>query len=512
MSGIKKTLRVLIIEDSEFDARVMVNVLRAGDYQPVFRRVDTDETLRTALKEQAWDVILADYNMPEFSAPAALKVTQELAIDTPFIIVSGGIGEDTAVSCMKAGAHDYLMKGNLARLVPAVERELREAENRRARRQAEQAVRESELRYRLLWETCPDAVILMDMDGFIQFVNPAVEQVFGYKPSELLGRNVSLVQPSAMREAHRHGMGDYVRTGTRKSHYSARESVGLRKDGKEIIIEISGSDMLLQGQRRFVGFIRDITSRKLAEQALRESQEQFRVAREIQQHLFPARSPEIPGFEIAGASFSAEATGGDYFDYLQMLEGRLGLVVGDVTGHGIGPALLMAEAHAYLRLLVHNRSDLGQIFGLANRTLVEDVGGERFITMLLACLDPARRSLTFLNAGHPSGYLLDAEGKVKVELKPTAMALGIHPDAPYQTGPEILLAAGDTLLLVTDGLEEALGPGDKFFGSEGVLDFVRAHLSLPAESMVRELHETARRFAQDSAQMDDVTIIVAKVK
>ena len=136
-------------------------------------------------------MILADYNLPQFSAPAALKILQESGKDLPFIIVSGGIGEDTAVAAMKGGAHDYLMKGNLARLVPAVERELREAETRAGRKQVEAALRESELRYRLLWENSADAVLLMDTYSNIHFANPAVEKVFGYSPDEVLGQNLA---------------------------------------------------------------------------------------------------------------------------------------------------------------------------------------------------------------------------------------------------------------------------------------------------------------------------------
>src|SRR6266496_2598633 len=189
----KTPLRVLIIEDSEFDARILVNTLRQGGYQPTFQRVDTAEALRAALKDERWDIILSDYNMPNFSAPAALEIVQESGLDLPFLIISGGIGEDVAVAAMKAGANDYLMKGNLARLAPAVERELREAVIRAARRRAEEALRESEQRYRLLWENSTDAMVLMDAEGAIQFVNPAVEEIFGYKSSELIGQKFSLL-------------------------------------------------------------------------------------------------------------------------------------------------------------------------------------------------------------------------------------------------------------------------------------------------------------------------------
>lgn len=501
-----------MVEDSEFDARLMINVLRGGGYDPAYRRVDTAQTMRAALAEQPWDIILADYNMPEFSAPEALKIVQELRLDIPFIIISGGIGEDIAVECMKAGAHDYLMKGNLARLTPAVERELREAEVRVAHREAEQLVRENELRYRLLWETCPDAVILMDTNGYIQFANPAVETVFGYKPAELLGRNISLIQPAGLRGPHTTGLSNYVRTGIKTGSWVARQSEGLRKDGREIIIEISASDMVLQGQRRFVGFIRDITERKKNEEALRAREQEMQVAREIQQVLFPKSAPALAGFDVAGGSYPADATGGDYFDYLPMLQGRLGVVVADVVGHGFGPAMLMAETRAYLRLLTHNRDDVGEILTLANRTLADDVGSERFVTLLLARIDPQTRKLVYANAGHPNGYLFDGAGQLKTTLQRTGPALGIVAATQFVPAAELQLAAGDLLVLLTDGVEEASAPDQTYFAQERVLRFIEQHRQESAADMVAGLYQAVREFAQGAPQMDDVTVVVVKVK
>src|SRR5688500_1789723 len=157
----KAPLRVLVVEDSEFDAQMMVSLLRKGGYDVSSERVETRDALRAAITNRPWDLVLSDYNLPDFHAPAALQIIKESGLDLPFIIVSGGIGEDIAVEAMKAGAHDYLMKGNLHRLVPAVERELREAANRAGQREAKKALLESEHRYRMLWETAPDGVVLM---------------------------------------------------------------------------------------------------------------------------------------------------------------------------------------------------------------------------------------------------------------------------------------------------------------------------------------------------------------
>jgi PAS domain S-box-containing protein len=507
----KTPLRVLIVEDSEFDAQIMVNLLRRGGYEVTSQRVENVESMRAALQAGSWQLILADYNLPIFNAPAALEVLKESGLDLPFIIVSGGIGEDIAVACMKAGAHDYLMKGNLSRLAPAVDRELREAANRASQRDAKKAFQESELRYRLLWESCPDAVVLMDPAGQIHFVNPAVRDVFGYAPEEVIGQGLAQLLPERLRGAPLAGLEKYLSADVARLNLRAVETAGLRKDGTEIPIEVCFSDMVLQGERRFVGFIRDITERKRAERELHENQEQFRVAREIQQRLFPKGAPDCPGFDIAGASFPAEATGGDYFDYLPMLHNRLGVVVGDVTGHGVGPALLMAETRAYLRVLAGRREDVGEILTRANRILAEDVGSERFITLFLGRIDPATRTLVYASAGHPAGYVFDVKGAIKTTLKRTGIPLGMKADTQYATAPEIQLASGDLVLLLSDGIEETCGPDDNLFGVDRILEVVRAQRLKTSQEIVQALYEATRSHADQAPQIDDITAIVAKV-
>src|SRR5204862_2572045 len=136
-----RPLRVLLVEDSQPDALLLTRALERGGFSPITKRVYTGEALEQALHEQVWDIILCDHAMPYFSAPEALEMVKKHELDVPFIIVSGYIEEETAVSAMKAGAHDYIMKDRLARLMPVVERELREAEVRRARRKSEEELR-----------------------------------------------------------------------------------------------------------------------------------------------------------------------------------------------------------------------------------------------------------------------------------------------------------------------------------------------------------------------------------
>jgi DNA-binding NtrC family response regulator len=158
MKKMGKPLRVLMVEDSEDDALLVFRALKNGGYDPEYERVQSAETMRAALREMTWDVILCDYLLPQFNGLAAIALLKESGIDIPLIIVSGAIGEETAVDCMRFGARDYVMKDNLLRLVPAIERELREAESRVNLKRMGEALRESDANYRQLFDDSPTAI------------------------------------------------------------------------------------------------------------------------------------------------------------------------------------------------------------------------------------------------------------------------------------------------------------------------------------------------------------------
>ncbi len=183
-------LHVLIVEDSEDDALLLVRELRRGGFEPAFERVDTPNALRAALARQEWDILFADYSMPHFSGTAALALVRERGLDLPFIFVSGTIGEDTAVEAMRAGAQDYVTKGNLKRLLPAVERELQDARERRDRKRAEATLRVTQERLRQVTASSTAVLYATTVHGETfrpTWVSENIARIMGYDPAEALG-------------------------------------------------------------------------------------------------------------------------------------------------------------------------------------------------------------------------------------------------------------------------------------------------------------------------------------
>ena len=185
-----RPLRALIVEDSEDDAQLLIRTLKKSGYELFTMRVETASEMSRLLDEHPWDLVIADYSLPHFSAAGALTVLHEKNLDIPFIILSGTIGEETAVEAMRAGAHDYIMKGSAARLLPAIERELREAGGRSTRRKAEKALRDNERRFRSLIEHSSDIIKVIDGSGTIVYESPSVERLLGHTAGDLIGTPV----------------------------------------------------------------------------------------------------------------------------------------------------------------------------------------------------------------------------------------------------------------------------------------------------------------------------------
>ncbi|NUP04835.1 MAG: PAS domain S-box protein [Polyangiaceae bacterium] len=262
-------LRILLVEDSVTDAKLVLQELRRTGRPIESERVETAEAMNRALDRGHWDLVISDWSMPQFSAESALDVMSERRLDLPFIIVSGTIGEDTAVAAMRAGAHDYVLKDKLGRLIPAVERELREFAERERHRH-------NEARRIAMFESALDAIVGMDHAGRITEFNPAAEKTFGYGREEVVGRELAdVLIPLGQREKHRAGIARFMGGGGGTVIGKRIEVTALRRDGTEFPAELSVTRVGTETPPEFMGFIRDISDRKRAELALRESEERF---------------------------------------------------------------------------------------------------------------------------------------------------------------------------------------------------------------------------------------------
>ena len=256
MSG---PLRVLIVEDSVDDTLLIAAELQRGGLDPVYERVETAAAMQAALDVHEWDLIICDYSMPQLTGPVALAVFCQKGLDIPFISVSGTVGEETVAEMMKAGAHDYVMKGHLARLVPAVKRELRAARERRDRRQAEAI----SAYLASIVQSCDDAIIGKTLDGIVVSWNAGAERLYGYSVEEVIGRSISLLIPSYRPEE----LPEIFNTIKRGESVEGLETVRIRKGGKPVEVSLTISP-IKDATGRVVGastVARDITRRKQEE-------------------------------------------------------------------------------------------------------------------------------------------------------------------------------------------------------------------------------------------------------
>jgi PAS domain S-box-containing protein len=280
-----QSLRVLVVEDSEDDVLLIIRELKKGGYNPAYERVETAAAMKKALKEKQWDIILCDYSLPKFNAISALTLLKETNIDIPLIIVSGTIGEETAVEGMRLGAQDYLMKNNLSRLCLAIARELKEAEVRSKQKQAEDALRKSEEKYRNILENIQESYFENDLAGNFTFVNDSLCRNLGYTREELIGMNNRQYQDETIAKKIYDVYNRVYRTGEPSKGI---EEEYIRKDGTKGFNEVSVS-LIRDAEGKPIGFrgvSREITERKLAKEALRQSEEKYRTILEEMEEAY----------------------------------------------------------------------------------------------------------------------------------------------------------------------------------------------------------------------------------
>ena len=241
-------------------------------------------------------------------------------------------------------------------------------------------------------------------------------------------------------------------------------------------------------------------------------QQDLDMARTIQQDLLPKQPLATPRFDIAGWNQPADATGGDYFDWQELPDGRIAISLADVSGHGIGPALVMAVCRAYARASFPAARDLPEVMTRLNELLVKDLPSERYVTFVVAWLDPANSQVELLSAGHGPLLLYNVASNKFQSIEPQGIPFGLFPGFPYGSPHCFEMAPGDLLVLTTDGFFEWANPQDEQFGLARLQEAIRSSRHLQATEIIARLHAAVVEFARGTAQLDDLTAVVVKRK
>lgn len=240
-------------------------------------------------------------------------------------------------------------------------------------------------------------------------------------------------------------------------------------------------------------------------------QEELAVAQKIQQSLLPRSGLQAPGLDVAGLSVACEETSGDYFDYIRRPGGRLALVVGDVSGHGIGAALLMSTARALLRAFAATEAPAAEVVTRLNRFLSEDVETGRFMTLFYCEVNLRERSLVYVRAGHNEPVVYRRAKDSFEELADGGIALAMMDDFEFEPSGPVVLEKGDILFMYTDGIVEAMSPAREPFGLRRIEEILRASRDLPSKEIVDRVRAAVRAHTGTDTREDDLTLVVARI-
>jgi len=358
-------------------------------------------------------------------------------------------------------------------------------------------------------EISGDAIITSDLDGVIMMFNEGAERIFRIPGLEALGENMFelLFPPEDIAE---------VQQQLRESGFIRdRESKVRFEDGQELFLEISISKTRdARGQESaLIAIIRDITTRKrLEEERLQNErvQQEMRIARGVQLTMLPERPPKLEGLDIAARIDFCADIGGDLFDFSRPRSGKLAVSIGDVSAHGVGPAIVMSSAKAMMNTLEQYTEDPEHMLFLLNNLLEKTTEDDRFITMFYGLIDVDRRTMEYVNAGHDPPIIYHPQTGVFEELQSTGLALGIVAGERFRLGPLVQFTTGDLMLLTTDGIWEAADPDGVAFGKQRVYAVLRECYDQPCQAVLDELFRRVHEHCRGLPAKDDQTAVLFK--
>lgn len=487
-------IRLLLMEANRTDVKLlrrMFNRVEETEYQLHWAGL-----LSAGLKilsQENIDLVLLDLFLPDSKGLETLEKVLRAAPAIPILIVTKHENRSLGLAAVRKGAQDYLIIEYLNRyhLDRSIHLTLE-------RFRAEQDLRHREAQLRVLADQLP--ALLWTTDGRLCFTFSRGASLIdlNLKPDEAVGTTLF----------------DYFHTKDPNhpaimAHHRALQGESVSYDlewlGKVYHSHVEPLRFGTGGIAGTIGIALDVTDSRRIE-------EELGFARKIQERLLPRTLPSLEGFEIGASSYPAAAAGGDYFDFIPPHNGIFKIILGDVSGHGFGAALMMATTRAYLRALTRVSEHLQQTLELANQLLADDLIEDNFVTLFYCGLDLLNRSLIYSSAGHTTGYILDKNGDLKRQLYSTDLPIGVLPGQLFSCSEPIPLEAQDLVLLLTDGLLDAFAPDDTMFGKERVIATARVYRESSAQEIVYNLYHTARAFSHYYPQHDDISAVVIKVK
>lgn len=391
------------------------------------------------------------------------------------------------------------------------------AEDITDRKQMEQALRESEERFRQVARMTGEWIWEQDSSGCYLYCSGAVKEILGYEPEEMLGKHYGeFLTPEA------HEKGTYKSQGTLNGGQRFFHLVNYyrHKEGCQVFTESSGEPVFDEQGRliKWLGVDRDISKRLESQKVIRQTQvrlavarNELKIARKIQRSLLPSDPLILPGVEVTGYCLPASQVGGDYFDYYHRPDHRVDVAIADVSGHSVGPALFMVEIRSALKTQIRSQRTAASILAVLNDSLYEDLSrADHFITMFYLQYYMSTGEINYASAGHNPPLLLRSGGTTCIKLDADGMIFGVKKEVLFEEG-RISLEKGDIIFLYTDGIIEAENKEGEFFGTERLCEILMAHTHFSPQELIKMIVEKLQDFCESKTFRDDVTMIALKV-
>jgi len=356
-----------------------------------------------------------------------------------------------------------------------------------------------------------DAVIVTDLDSIITQWNTGAQKQLGYTAEEAIGRPVYFLYPETKENTSQDEMISML-----KKHGTITFEAPMRKkSGNEILVHTSLSPITDSNNNvtGVISYTLDVTEQRQAEETRREKERlenDLNIANQIQQSLLPSESFITEKFQIVGMNNAADQTGGDYFDWLELPGGNIAVSIADVTGHGIGPALIIAVCRAYFRASTSQQNDVNAIITQVNKLLTKDLTSGRFVTAAIGILDTKNDKMIFYSAGHAPTFFYEAHDDVVQQWGANDPPLGILENSATSQPRLIEFKPGDCLILITDGVYEWANRDGERYGIERLKKAIKEYQHRDAEEMLKMIYEEVLNFSGGAPQMDDVTLVIVK--